>query len=68
MVYLCFMNYFKFMNKKGETIGVGGAEEGSENEMSIMNYLMDTGCVIVKISKEEYDEYNEGDEIVLSET
>jgi hypothetical protein len=29
---------------------------------------MDTGCVIVKISKEEYDEYNEGDEIVLSET
>ena len=62
------MNYFKLVNKKGETLGVGGVEEGSENEMSIMNHLMDIGCTIVKISKEEYDTYDEGDEFVLSET
>lgn len=66
--YICFMNYFRILNKENETIGVGGVEPGSENEMNIINHLMDVGCTIIKISKEEYDEYNEGDEIVLSET
>ena len=62
------MNYFKILNKKGETLGVGGVEPGSENEINIMNSLMDSGCIIVKISEEEYNEYDEGDEIILSET
>ncbi len=62
------MNYFKFLDTEGNTVGVGGVGEGTENELSIMNYLMDSGYTIIKISKEEYDEYNEGDEIVLSKT
>jgi hypothetical protein len=66
--YLCKMNYFRLVNKEGKTVGVGGVEKGSENEISIMNHLMDIGCTIMKISKEEYDEYDEGDEFILSET
>jgi hypothetical protein len=62
------MNYFKFLDTEGNTVGVGGVGVGTENELSIMNYLMDSGYTIIKISKEEYDEYNEGDEIVLSKT
>ena len=66
--YLCKMNYFRLVNNEGKTVGVGGVEEGSENEISIMNHLMDIGCTIVKISKEEYDEYDEGDEFILSKS
>jgi len=61
-------NYFKFLNEGGETIGVCKVEVGSQNEMSIINTLLDKGYVIVKITEQEYDDYDEGDEIVLSNT
>jgi hypothetical protein len=61
-------NYFKFNSKDGETIGVCSVEVGSKNEMSIINTLFDKGYVIVKITEQEYNDYDEGDEITLSNT
>ena len=69
-VYLCDMdmNYFKFLNEGGETIGVCKVGVGSKNEMNIINTLLDKGYKIVKIMEQEYDDYDEGDEITLSNT
>jgi hypothetical protein len=33
-----------------------------------MDYLMDEGYTIVKITEQEYNDYDEGDEVVLSKT
>lgn len=68
MLYLCFMNYFKWMDKEGTLLGMGEVEEGCDNELSIVTYLMDQGFTIVKISEKEYKDYDGGDEIVLSKT
>ena len=62
------MNYFKFLNEGGETIGVCKVGVGSKNEMNIINTLLDKGYKIVKVTKQEYDDYDEGDEITLSNT
>jgi hypothetical protein len=66
--YICKMNYFKWFNKDGEVMGVGCTEPGCKNEISIMDYLMDEGYTIVKITEQEYNDYDEGDEVVLSKT
>ena len=42
--------------------------EGTKNEQTIVDYLIDRGFVVEKISAQEYSDYNEGDEIVLSKT
>jgi hypothetical protein len=47
---------------------MGEVEEGCDNELSIVTYLMDQGFTIVKISEKEYKDYDGGDEIVLSKT
>jgi hypothetical protein len=36
--------------------------------MNIINTLLDKGYKIVKIMEQEYDDYDEGDEITLSNT
>jgi len=61
------MNYFKF-GKDGKTLGVAEVGEGTKNEQTIVDYLIDRGFVVEKISAQEYSDYNEGDEIVLSKT
>ncbi len=56
-------NYFKIIGKNGEVVGVCGAEVGSENELSIIEDVLELGYKPVKITKEEYENYDEGDEI-----
>lgn len=61
------MNYFKW-SKDGNIVGVAEVGEGTRNEQAIVDYLMDCGYVVEKISAQEYSDYDEGDEIVLSKT
>jgi len=61
------MNYFKW-SKDGNIVGVAEVGEGTRNEQAIVDYLMDSGYVVEKISAQEYSDYDEGDEIVLSKT
>jgi hypothetical protein len=63
------MNYFKWVDSEGKTfLGMGEIEEGSENELSVINYLLDQGYTIVKITQKEYKDYDGGCEVVLSKT
>jgi hypothetical protein len=56
-------NYFKIVNKDDEVLGVGAAQKGSRNEFDLIEKIFDLGLMPVVISKEEYDVYDEGDEI-----
>lgn len=62
-------NYFQVI-KDGEVFGVVCVEKGSDNEQAIVNYFLDQDgrFVLIAITKEVYEEYDEGDEIVLSHT
>lgn len=57
--------YIKF--KKGDEEGVISVELGSKNHTNIINGLVDLGFKFTKISKSEYDNYDEGDEITIEE-
>jgi len=54
-------NYVRVM-EDNEEIGVAALEKGSQNEMSIIDYCLSRGWVLVKITKEEFDSCD-GDEI-----
>lgn len=56
-------NYFKIIDEAGEVYGVGAAEKGSDNEIGIVTTIMELNLQLVKITKEEYEDYDEGDEI-----
>lgn len=56
-------NYFKIIDIDGEIVGVGAVEKGSRNEMRVIDEIFNMGYRPVVISKEEYDDYDEGDEI-----
>lgn len=56
-------NYFKIINKDGEVSGVGAAQKGSKNEFDLIEKIFELGLTPVVISKEEYDDFDEGDEI-----
>lgn len=56
-------NYFKILDQDGEVCGVGAAEKGSDNEVFIINEIMNINYTLVKITKEEFEDYDEGDEI-----
>lgn len=56
-------NYFKIIDKDGEVVGVGAAERGSKNETEIIDQIFNYGYTPVRISKKEYEDYDEGDEI-----
>ena len=54
-------NYFQILNEKGEPFGVGATEVGSKNEVEFIDGLFNLGCKVVKITKQEYEDYD-GDE------
>jgi hypothetical protein len=56
-------NYFKIINKDGEVYGVGATEKGSDNEVKFIEGLFNLGCKVIKITKQEYEDYDEGDEM-----
>lgn len=56
-------NYFKMIDSDGEVAGVGSVEKGSKNELMIIEKIFEMGLTPVVISKEEYDEFDDGDEI-----
>jgi hypothetical protein len=62
-------NYFMVI-KDGDVFGVVSVTEGSENEQAIVNYFLDQDgkFVLIPITEEEYEQYDEGDEIILSHT
>ena len=56
-------NYFKIVDEDGDTVGVGAVEKGSRNEIYFIEKIFELGFKPVKISEEEYNSYEEGDEI-----
>ena len=56
-------NYFKIVGEDGEVYGVGGVEKGSKNEVYFIDGIFNLGFTPVKISQEEYESYDDGDEI-----
>ena len=62
-------NYFQVI-KDGNVFGVVCVAKGSDNEQAIVNYFLDQDgrFVLIPITKEVYEEYDDGDEIVLSHT
>ena len=55
-------NYFKIVDKDGEVVGVGAVESGSKNESLMIDDIFNLGYKPVKITKQEFEEYD-GDEI-----
>lgn len=58
--------YFKF--SKGDEEGVIVVDSDSENHIRMVDYLSDNGFKMEKISKKEYELYDKGDEMTISET
>jgi hypothetical protein len=56
-------SYFKIFNEDGSVAGVGAVEKGSDYEVYLINEILELKYSLVKISKEEFDAYDEGDEI-----
>ncbi len=56
-------NYFKIIDEDGDTVGVGATEKGSRNEVYFIEGIFELGLKPVKISEEEYNSYEDGDEI-----
>lgn len=54
-------NYAKIIDDEGVVNGVAQMEAGSKNEESIVNWCVDNNMTLLKISKEEFDDF-EGDE------
>ena len=48
-------NYAKIETKDGELIGYIAMEVGTDNEVSVLDYVADHGYVLTKSTKEEYD-------------
>jgi hypothetical protein len=54
-------NYAKIIDDEGVVNGVAQMELGSKNEENIVNWCVDNNMTLLKISKEEFDDF-EGDE------
>ena len=54
-------NYVKIIDKNGIINGVAKMELGSKNEEAVVNWCVDNHFKLVKITKNEFDEF-EGDE------
>jgi hypothetical protein len=51
-------NYFKIVDKDGEIISVSATEKGTKNELTFVDGLLNMGLKLVKISKQEYDDFD----------
>jgi hypothetical protein len=56
-------NYFRIIEMDGEVVGVGAVEVGTPNEVSLIEDIFNLGYKPVKITKQEYDDFDEGDVI-----
>ena len=54
-------NYAKIIDDEGTVNGVAQMELGSKNEENIVNWCVDNNMTLLKISKEEFYDF-EGDE------
>lgn len=56
--------YFSITGDKGDVVGVVNATEQSDaDHQKYIDELLDLGCILNKITKKEYDEWNLGDEL-----
>ena len=61
-------NYAKIETKDGELLGYIAMEVGTDNEVAVLDYVADNGYVLVKSTKEEYDNADDDfDEIIIRE-
>lgn len=59
--------YYSISNKTG-VVGVANSTGQTEQErIQFMDQLFDNGYTIKQITKKEYDEYNEGDELSIDD-
>jgi hypothetical protein len=56
-------NYFKIIDNNGEVYGVGATEKGTNNEVMFIEGLFNLGCKVIKITKQEYEDFEDYDEI-----
>lgn len=59
--------YFGIYNKESELLGVVESMQSDSEKMKYIDGLHDGGYVVKKITKKEYDEYDEGDELTLED-
>ena len=50
-------NYAKIIDDEGTVNGVAQMELGSKNEENIVNWCVDNNMTLLKISKEEFDDF-----------
>lgn len=55
-------NYFKIVDEDGEVAGVGAVEAGSANEIKLIEDIFNLGFTPVKITKQEYDDFEDYDD------
>ena len=61
-------NYAKIETKDGELVGYIAMEVGTDNEVAVLDYVADNGYVLVKSTKDEYDNADDDfDEIIIRE-
>jgi hypothetical protein len=61
-------NYAKIETKDGELVGYIAMEVATDNEVEVLDYVADNGYVLVKSTKEEYDNADDDfDEIIIRE-
>jgi hypothetical protein len=61
-------NYAKIETNDGELIGYIAMEVGTDNEVAVLDYVADNGYILVKSTKEEYDNADDDfDEIIIRE-
>ena len=56
-------NYFKIIDNNGKVYGVGATERGTKNEVQFIDGLFNLGCKVIKITEQEYEDYD-GDEVM----
>lgn len=61
-------NYAKIETKDGELVGYIAMEVATDNEVAVLDYVADNGYVLVKSTKEEYDNADDDfNEIIIRE-
>ena len=56
-------NYFKIIDNNGKVYGVGATERGTKNEVQFIDGLFNLGCKVIKITEQEYEDFEDYDEM-----